>query len=56
MNFLPIINTLLGPLNVSIVEHPLIAHKLSLMRQKETPTNVFRQLTKEIARCCWRMK
>lgn len=31
-----------------IVDHPLVQHKLSIMRQKETSTNVFRQLLKEI--------
>ncbi len=31
-----------------IVDHPLIQHKLSIMRQKETSTNVFRQLLHEI--------
>ena len=34
--------------NLHIVDHPLIQHKLSIMRQKETSTNVFRQLLKEI--------
>lgn len=31
-----------------IVDHPLVQHKLSIMRQKETSTNVFRQLLHEI--------
>ncbi len=31
-----------------IVDHPLIQHKLTIMRQKETSTNVFRQLLHEI--------
>lgn len=31
-----------------IVDHPLIQHKLTIMRQKETSTNVFRQLLREI--------
>lgn len=31
-----------------IVDHPLVQHKLSIMRQKETSTNEFRQLLKEI--------
>jgi len=34
--------------NLHIVDHPLIQHKLSIMRQKETSTNVFRQLLHEI--------
>ncbi|MEO1324997.1 MAG: uracil phosphoribosyltransferase, partial [Pseudomonadota bacterium] len=29
--------------------HPLVQHKLSLMRNKETPTAVFRQLLREIS-------
>ena len=32
-----------------IVDHPLIQHKLTIMRQKETSTNVFRQLLREIS-------
>ena len=36
-------------MNVTIVKHPLIMHKLSLMRRKDTSTSLFRQLTKEIA-------
>lgn len=31
-----------------IVDHPLVQHKLTIMRQKETSTNVFRQLLHEI--------
>lgn len=30
------------------VDHPLIRHKLTLMRNKDTPTAVFRQLLREI--------
>ena len=33
---------------VTVVEHPLVQHKLSLMRRKETSTKSFRQLLKEI--------
>ena len=36
-------------MNVTIVDHPLILHKLTLMRRKETPTSLFRQLVNEIA-------
>ncbi len=32
-----------------VLDHPLIQHKLSLMRDKSTPTILFRQLLKEIA-------
>ena len=35
--------------NVTIVEHPLIQHKLSLMRRVDTPTVDFRRLLREIA-------
>jgi uracil phosphoribosyltransferase len=34
--------------NLTIINHPLIQHKLSLMRKKETSTNNFRRLLKEI--------
>jgi uracil phosphoribosyltransferase len=34
--------------NPVVVEHPLVQHKLSLMRNKETPTALFRQLLREI--------
>ena len=36
-------------MNVTVVDHPLIQHKLTLMRRKETPTSRFRQLVNEIA-------
>jgi len=35
--------------NVTTVDHPLVQHKLTLMRDKRTSTMVFRQLTREIA-------
>jgi uracil phosphoribosyltransferase len=34
---------------VNVVTHPLVQHKLSLMRDKGTPTVQFRQLLREIA-------
>jgi len=34
---------------VTVVSHPLIGHKLTLLRRKETPTALFRQLLREIA-------
>ena len=34
---------------VTVVEHPLVQHKLTLMRKKDTSTKGFRQLLKEIA-------
>lgn len=33
----------------TIVNHPLVQHKLTLMRDKDTPTSEFRRLLKEIA-------
>lgn len=35
--------------HLTIVDHPLVQHKLSLMRDKETSTAVFRQLLREIS-------
>lgn len=35
--------------NVFIMEHPLIKHKISLLRDKKTGTNEFRALVEEIA-------
>ncbi|MDX1433103.1 MAG: uracil phosphoribosyltransferase [Gammaproteobacteria bacterium] len=35
--------------NVTVVDHPLVQHKLSLMRRKDTPTAQFRQLIREIS-------
>lgn len=35
--------------NVIVVEHPLVQHKLTLMRQKQTSTNDFRRLLDEIS-------
>ncbi len=35
--------------NLQIVDHPLIQHKLSLMRDRGTPTNGFRRLMKEVS-------
>jgi uracil phosphoribosyltransferase len=34
---------------VTIVSHPLVQHKLTLMRKKDTSTKSFRQLLKEVA-------
>jgi len=31
------------------VTHPLVQHKLTIMRDKNTPTAVFRQLLREIS-------
>jgi len=35
--------------NLTVVDHPLIRHKLHLLRAKETPTKLFRELVEEIA-------
>ena len=35
--------------NVTILDHPLIQHKISLLRNKNTGTNEFRSLIEEIA-------
>ncbi len=35
--------------HLTVVDHPLVQHKLSLMREKETSTAVFRQLLREIS-------
>ena len=36
-------------LNLTIIEHPLVQHKLTLMRREETPASSFRQLLWEIS-------
>jgi len=35
--------------HLTVVDHPLIQHKLTLMRDKNTPTSQFRQLLREIS-------
>ena len=35
--------------NVTVIDHPLVQHKLSLMRRRETPTSGFRVLLREIS-------
>lgn len=34
---------------VTVVDHPLVRHKLTLMRDKQTSTHLFRQLLREIS-------
>ena len=34
--------------DLRIVDHPLVQHKLSLMRAQDTPTGMFRQLMREV--------
>ena len=38
-----------APHNLTVVNHPLVLHKLTLMRDKHTPSAVFRQLLHEIS-------
>ncbi|MEM9268285.1 MAG: uracil phosphoribosyltransferase, partial [Pseudomonadota bacterium] len=35
--------------HVTVVDHPLVQHKLTLMRERKTPTAEFRQLLREIS-------
>ena len=35
--------------NVKLLDHPLLKHKISILRDKNTPTSDFRRLVKEIA-------
>lgn len=35
--------------HLTVVDHPLVQHKLTIMRDKNTPTAVFRQLLREIS-------
>ena len=32
-----------------VIDHPLVAHKLSVLRDKNTPSNIFREALREIA-------
>jgi uracil phosphoribosyltransferase len=38
----------LEPMRVHVADHPLITHKLTVLRNKETPSPVFRALTEEL--------
>jgi len=35
--------------NVTVLDHPLVRHKLTLLRRKETPTAEFRRLLRELS-------
>ena len=35
-------------MRVQVIDHPLVAHKVSVLRDKNTPSPVFRQLTDEL--------
>lgn len=37
-------------LNIQVIDHPLVRHKLSLMREKDTSTYKFRTLANELGR------
>ncbi|OOS24156.1 uracil phosphoribosyltransferase [Moraxella pluranimalium] len=37
-------------LNIQVIDHPLVRHKLSLMREKDSSTYKFRTLTNELGR------
>jgi len=37
------------PPSFTVIEHPLIQHKLSILRDKSTPTKLFKELVDEIA-------
>jgi len=37
------------PPNVHVIEHPLVQHKLTLMRKRQTSTNSFRRLLSELS-------
>jgi uracil phosphoribosyltransferase len=37
------------PASLTVVEHPLVQHKLTLMRDKNTPSAIFRKLLREIS-------
>ena len=39
----------MGSNNVHVIDHPLVQHKLSLMRRKESSTNTFRRLLNELS-------
>lgn len=38
-----------GTRDVTVIQHPLVQHKLTLMRQKDTSTGEFRRLAREIS-------
>jgi uracil phosphoribosyltransferase len=42
-------NQVTRPSNVTVVNHPLVQHKLTLMRDKNTPSAIFRKLLREIS-------
>src|SRR5437899_8866414 len=45
----PQVPAAMAPANLTVLGHPLIRHKLTLLRDKRTPTKDFRELVSEIA-------
>ena len=41
--------------NITICDHPLIKHKLTMIRNKETGTNEFRSIMEELAIFLWKI-
>ena len=39
--------------HLTVVNHPLVQHKLTIMRDKSTSTAAFRQLLREISQLLW---
>ena len=39
---------------VTVVDHPLVQHKLTLIRQKDRSTKSFRELARELGKPCRR--
>ncbi|MFC5281781.1 uracil phosphoribosyltransferase [Arcanobacterium canis] len=35
-------------MEINVIEHPLVSHKLTVLRDKETPSPIFRQIVEEI--------
>ncbi|HUK63883.1 MAG TPA: uracil phosphoribosyltransferase, partial [Dongiaceae bacterium] len=35
--------------NLTVSDHPLVRHKLSILRDRATPTKLFKELVEEIA-------
>jgi uracil phosphoribosyltransferase len=46
---LPLMVTTPTPPNFTVIDHPLIQHKLSFLRDRSTPTKFFKELVDEIA-------
>lgn len=44
-----LLNNSSGPGGVFVSSHPLLSHKLSVLRDRTTPPKVFRELIKEVS-------